>query len=389
MMKKDTLITATGRDPDKNFGLVNPPVYHGSTVTFPTVEALEAATRDPFNNIFYGRYGTPTTFALEEAIAELEGGHRAIACASGLGAIMATLLALLDTGDHLLMVDSAYGPTRKVCDLVLARLGIETTFYDPMIGAGIGELMGENTRVVFTESPGSLTFEVQDLPAIAAAAHEKGAVVVLDNSWATPLNLAPFELGVDISIHSATKYLAGHSDLMLGIITTTEATFDKVRLTSGLMGGCPGPDDCYLALRGLRTLAVRLARHQETGLALAHWLKDRADVARILHPAFEDCPGHDIWKRDFTGASGLFSIVLEPRSAKAVAAMLDGMERFAMGYSWGGYESLILPADPRPLRTATEWRAEGPLIRLHPGLEDAGDLIADLEKGFERLNRNG
>ncbi|MCH8197289.1 MAG: cystathionine beta-lyase [Proteobacteria bacterium] len=388
-MKKDTLITAAGRDPEKNFGIVNPPVYHASTVTFPTVEALEAATRDPFKDVFYGRYGTPTAFALEEAMAELEGGYRAIACASGLGAIMATLLAFLGNGDHLLMVDSAYGPTRKICDLVLARFGIETTFYDPMIGAGIGDLMGENTRVVFAESPGSLTFEVQDLPAIARAAHEKGAVVVLDNSWATPLHLAPFELGIDISIHSATKYLAGHSDLMLGIITTTEATFDKVRLTSGLMGGCPGPDDCYLALRGLRTLAVRLARHQETGLALAHWLQDRADVARILHPAFEDCPGHDIWKRDFTGASGLFSIVLEPCSAKAVAAMLDGMERFAMGYSWGGYESLILPADPGPLRTATEWRAEGPLIRLHPGLEDAGDLIADLEKGFERLNRNG
>ena len=202
-------------------------------------------------------------------------------------------------------------------------------------------------------------------------------------------NLQPFELGVDISIHSATKYLAGHSDLMLGIITTTEETFDKVRLTSSLMGGCPGPDDCYLALRGLRTLSVRLARHRETGLALAHWLKDRQEVARILHPAFEDCPGHEFWKRDFTGASGLFSIVLEPCSAKAVAAMLDGMERFAMGYSWGGYESLILPADPRPLRTATEWRAEGPLIRLHPGLEDAGDLIADLEKGFERLKENG
>ena len=388
-MKKDTLITATGRDPERNFGIVNPPVYHASTVTFPTVEALEAATRDPFNKVYYGRYGTPTTFALEEAMAELEGGHRAIACASGLGAIMATLLAFLGSGDHLLMVDSAYGPTRKICDLVLARFGIETTYYDPMIGAGIGELMGENTRVVFTESPGSLTFEVQDLPAIAGAAHDGGAVVVLDNSWATPLNLAPFALGVDISIHSATKYLAGHSDLMLGIITTTEESFDKVRLTSGLMGGCPGPDDCYLALRGLRTLGVRLARHQETGLTLAHWLKDREEVARVLHPAIEGCPGHDIWKRDFTGASGLFSIVLEPCSAKAVAAMLDGMERFAMGYSWGGYESLILPADPRPLRTATEWRAEGPLIRLHPGLEDAGDLIADLEKGFEHLNRNG
>lgn len=386
--KKETLVTTAGRDPAKNFGIVNPPVYHASTVTFPTVAALEAAAKDPFNHVYYGRHGTPTTFALEEAVARLEGGHRGIACASGLAAITVSLLAYLEAGDHLLMVDSAYGPTRRVCDALLARLGVETTYYDPLIGTGIADLIRANTRVVFTESPGSLTFEVQDVPAIAEAAHARGAVVILDNSWATPLYFEAFEHGVDISIQAATKYLVGHSDAMLGVIVTSEETFRKVRTAAAVVGACAGADECYLALRGLRTLAVRLDRHQQTGLELARWLRDRAEVARILHPAFEDSPGHETWKRDFTGAAGVFGVILKAYPKRAVAAMLDGMELFAMGYSWGGYESLILPADLENLRTATTWRPEGPLIRIHAGLEELDDLIRDLDKGFERLNRN-
>lgn len=386
-MKKDTIVTTAGRDPEGNFGIVNPPVYHASTVTFPTVEALQAATRDPYNTVYYGRHGTPTSFALERAVAELEGGHRGIACASGLAAVTISLLAFVEAGDHVLITDSAYDPTRRLCNRMLARFGVETTFYDPLIGAGIAELIRDNTRVVFTESPGSLTFEVQDIPAIAAAAHARGAVVVVDNSWATPLYFNAFEHGADVSVQAATKYLVGHSDAMLGVITTTAETFQKVRVQAALHAAPPGPDDCYLTLRGLRTLSVRLARHQETGLKLAHWLGERDEVARILHPALAGSPGHEIWKRDFTGTAGVFSIILKDTSKAQVAAMLDGMELFSMGYSWGGFESLILPADPTSIRTAVPWQAEGPLIRIHAGLEDADDLIADLEQGLGRLNR--
>jgi len=285
-----------------------------------------------------------------------------------------------------LMVDSAYGPTRKICEIVLKGFGVETTYYDPLIGSGIKDLIRPNTKVVFTESPGSLTFEVQDVPAIAAAAHEAGAVVVLDNSWATPLFFHPFDHGVDVAIEAATKYLAGHSDAMMGVITTTEALFRRVRVMAAILGAVPGPDDCYLALRGIRTLAVRMARHQETALELAHWCQGRPEVSRILHPAFEDCPGHALWVRDFSGSTGLFSIVLDQRYTKdALARMLDHMELFKMGYSWGGYESLILPTDPSPIRTAQPWPGDGTVIRLHAGLEDAEDLIADLEAGFARL----
>jgi cystathionine beta-lyase len=383
---KGTRITEAGRDPKAQLGVVNPPVYHASTVIYETLEELERKTATPFEGVYYGRNGTPTTFALEAAVAELEGGHRSIATGSGLAAIAATLMAFLDQGDHLLMVDSAYSPTRKICEIVLKGFGVETTYYDPLIGSGIKDLIRPNTKVVFTESPGSLTFEVQDVPAIAAAAHDAGAVVVLDNSWATPLFFRPFDHGVDVAIEAATKYLAGHSDVMMGLITTTEELFRRVRVMSAILGAVPGPDDCYLALRGIRTLAVRLARHQETALALAHWCQGRPEVARILHPAFEDCPGHEHWARDFSGSSGLFSIILDKSYPKdALARMLDHMGLFKMGYSWGGYESLILPADPSSFRTARPWPGDGTLIRLHAGLEDIDDLIPDLEAGFARL----
>lgn len=384
-MKRDTLIVSSGRKPEENFGIVNPPVYHASTVLFATVAELEAAVKDKFNCVYYGRFGTPTTFAFEEAVAEIEGGVRAVATSSGLSAVTCTLLAFLRAGDHLLMVDSAYQPTRNFCNSILKRLGVETTYYDPLISAGIAGLIRENTKAVFMESPGSLTFEVQDVAAISRAARAAGAVPILDNTWATPLHFRPFAHGVEVSIQAATKYIVGHADAMLGAIVTGDDHFLAIKATVTELGNAPGPDDCYLGLRGLRTLSVRLQRHQETGIKLARWLKARPEVARVLYPALPEDPGHALWKRDFTGASGLFGVVLHPAPKKAVAAMLDEMELFGMGFSWGGFESLILPVYPELTRSATKWRAQGPVLRIHAGLEDPDDLIADLEAGFERL----
>ena len=385
-MKKDTIITTAGRRPEDNYGIVNPPVYHASTVTFPTVAALEAAQERPLDVVRYGRFGTPTTFALEEAVAALEGGYRSVSLPSGLAAVSVSLLAFLNAGDHLLMVDSVYHPTRKLCDGMLAGFGVETTYYDPMIGAGIAELMRPETKVVFVESPGSLTFEVQDVPAIAAAAQARGAIVVMDNTWSGGYYFSPFEHGVDVSVQAATKYIVGHSDAMLGMVTTIEELAAKIKLTANGLGYCAGPDDCYLGLRGLRTMSTRLPRHQETALTLARWLEQRPEVVRVFHPAFPTCPGHDLWKRDFTGSSGLFGLVLEEYRKEAVVAMLDGMELFAMGYSWGGYESLMIPTYPGLVRSTTAWPFKGPSLRIHAGLEDVEDLIADLEKGLARLN---
>ena len=384
--KPDTLVTTLGRDPASHAGTVNPPIYRATTVVFPTVADFEAVGKAPYDTFSYGRQGTPTTFHLEEAMAKLDGGYRAIACSSGVSAIAVALTAFLKQGDHVLMVDSSYDPSRRYCDQLLGRFGVETTYYDPLIGAGIAALIRPNTKVVFVESPGSITFEVQDIPAIAEAAHKAGAVVLMDNSWATPLLFKPLDYGVDVAIYSGTKYLVGHADALIGIIVTTEASYLPVRRSRQIFGPCAGPDDCYLTLRGLRTLAVRLERHQKTGLLLAEWLKGRPEVAKLLHPAFADCPGHEIWQRDFKGASGLFSIILKPTAKPAIAAMLDNMKLFAMGVSWGGFESLILPLNPASYRTAVPWRAEGPLLRLHAGLEDPSDLIADLEAGFARLN---
>ncbi len=383
-MKKDTRLTHAGLDPHNNHGVVNPPVYHASTILYPTVEALEQAERTPFEGTRYGRRGTPTTFALEEAVAALEGGYRSIAVPSGLSAITTALMAFLKSGDHLLMVDTTYQPTRAFCNTVLAGFGVETTYYDPM--ADIGPLLRPNTKVVFLESPGSQTFEVQDVPAAAKAARAAGAVSMIDNTWSAGLYFSPFEHGVDISIQAATKYIVGHSDVMLGTITTTKDTFVRTKRAASLLGTSAAPDDCYLALRGLRTLSVRLARHQESALAIARWLENRPEVAHVLHPALPNCPGHEIWKRDFTGSNGLLSVVLEDYAKEAVTAMLDGMRLFSMGYSWGGYESLIIPFTPHTARTATKWLPSGPCLRLHCGLEDVSDLMEDLEKGFERLN---
>jgi cystathionine beta-lyase len=376
-----TRLVHAGREPARHHGFVNTPIYRGSTILFPTVEALEANAQD----FTYGRLGTPTVRALEEAIAELEGGQRTLLTPSGLSAIATSLLAFLAAGDEVLVVDSVYRPARRFCDNVLKRLGVTITYYDPLIGAGIEKLITKKTKVVFTESPGSQTFEVQDVPAIAKVAHAAGAVVILDNTWATPLFFKPFAHGADVSIQAATKYIGGHADIMLGSITMNERTTLAVAKTHEDLGLCTGPEDVYLGLRGLRSLGVRLERHQQSALEMARWLGERPEVARVIHPGLPSDPGHTIWKRDFTGASGLFSVVLKPVAHDRLATMLDGLSLFGMGYSWGGFESLILPFDPREYRSATKWQAEGPALRLHIGLEDVDDLKADLDAGFARL----
>jgi cysteine-S-conjugate beta-lyase len=384
-MHDDTLLVTEGRDPERNHGVVNPPIYRASTILYPTVEAFE--TPRELRGVYYGRGGTPTTFALEDAVAALDGGHGAMVTGSGKTAIAQALLALLQAGDHLLMVDSAYAPTRQLCDRVLARFGVEITYYDPLIGAGIEALVRPETRIIYLESPGSLTFEVQDVPAIVAVARRRGVLTVIDNTWATPLYFKPLQRGVDVCIHAATKYIGGHSDLMMGTVSCAESLYEPLRKGMYDLGSYVSPDDCYQALRGLRTLSVRLERHQANALKLATWLKARPEVERVLYPAFPDDPGHALWRRDFTGACGLFGILLKPCPTAAWHALIDGLELFGLGASWGGYESLIMPNHPERYRTATSWDTRCPNVRIHAGLEDPDDLIADLEAGFERLNR--
>jgi cysteine-S-conjugate beta-lyase len=377
--KPETKLSSLGRKSGDHFGVVNTPVYRASTILYPNVAALDAHDM-PFT---YGRRGNPTLKSLEEAINELEGATRALFVPSGLNAVATAILSVCVSGDHLLMADTCYGPSRAFCDKTLKRFGVETTYYDPLIGAEIERLFRPNTRAVFCESPGSLTFEVQDVPAIAGVAHARGASVLLDNTWATPLLYPALSRGVDLSIQAVTKYVGGHADLMMGYVAANESHAARLLEFHGNSGLYVSGDDCFLALRGLRTLAVRLKRHQETALTLTRWLQARPEVSRVLYPALESDPGHVIWKRDFKGACGLFGVVLKPATHKAVSAMLDGLAHFGLGFSWGGYESLAVPADIK--RTAKAFDAEGPVIRIHAGLEDAGDLISDLTEGFERL----
>jgi cystathionine beta-lyase len=378
-----TRLAHLGNDPASNHGVVNPPVYRASTILFPSLDAYEEGERTPFDGTRYGRRGTPTTFALEDAVARLEGGYRSVAVPSGLAAITLTLMAFLKAGDHLLMVDTVYGPTRRFCESVLKGLGIETTYYNPI--AGIDGCVRANTRLVFCESPGSLTFEVQDIPRLAAAARAAGVITAIDNTYGAGLLFNAFAAGVDISIQAATKYIVGHSDVMMGLITTTEETFLRVRRATAFFGSCVSPDDCYAALRGLRTLGVRLPRHEATALRVARWLQGRPEVAHVRHPALADCPGHDVWRRDFSGSNGLLAFTVHAPSRAKLAAFIDGLELFGLGASWGGYESLIVPFDPAAIRTCTPWPHAGPAIRLHCGLEEADDLIADLDRGFAQL----
>lgn len=386
--KDETRVVHAGRHPENFHGVVNPPVYHASTVLSPTLADWEQKDRDYAADkpgVYYGRHGTPTLAALEEAIAELEGGYRTMIYPSGLAACACALISYVKAGDHVLMSDSAYGPMRRVGWRLLSRFGVEVQFYDPLAGAGIEALMRSNTAAVVVEAPGSLTFEMQDIPAIAEVAHQRGAVVLMDNTWATPLYFKAFSHGVDVSIHAATKYIVGHSDAMVGVVTATKDAWPKLKETHVDLGQTAGPDDVYLAQRGLRSMATRLAQHWQSGLALAEWFSRRPEVERVLHPAMPDDPGYAIWKRDFLGASGLFSVVLKPVERRAFAAFIDGLELYGIGASWGGYESLIMPFNPSPIRKVRRWPYAGPAFRIHAGLEHIDDLIADLDAGFERL----
>jgi cystathionine beta-lyase len=386
-MKPGTRLVAAGRRKQWTQGIVNPPVWRASTILFDTVADLRASSKDPNAGLYYGRRGTPTQWALADALTGMEpGAAGTMLYPSGVAAITTALLSVLSPGDELLMVDSAYEPTRNFCNGLLRTIGVTTTYYDPMIGGGIADLITDHTRAIFLESPGSLTFEVQDVPAICAAAKARGIATLLDNTWATPLLFPAIGHGVDITILACTKYIVGHSDVMMGSATAAPTCFEKLRRTTHGLGHCVSPDDAYLALRGLRTLGVRMKAHQESALAIAHWLDAQPQVARVLHPALAACPGHAIWQRDFAGSSGLFSIEMAYGDDAARTALIDGLQHFGIGFSWGGYESLALPVDPAPLRTANRWGGGGPLIRLQIGLEDAADLIADLAAGLCRFD---
>ena len=376
---RETTLTSTGRESAAHCGVVNTPVYRASTILYPDVATLDAHGM-PFS---YGRRGNPTVRSLEDAIATLEDAAAVALFPSGLSAVTGAILVACAAGDHLLMTDTCYAPTRIFCDKVLRRFGVETTYYDPLIGAGIAALFKPNTKAVFCESPGSLTFEVQDVPAIAQVAHAHGAAVLMDNTWGTPLLYPALARGADLSIQAVTKYIGGHADVMMGYIAANERFAARLKEFHDYTGFYVSGDDCFLALRGLRTLAVRLKRHQETAMTLARWLQARPEVSRVLYPALENDPGHALWRRDFSGACGLFGVVLKPASKTAVSAMIDGMQHFGLGFSWGGYESLMIPSDIH--RTATRFAPEGPVLRIHAGLEAPEDLLADLELGLERL----
>jgi cystathionine beta-lyase len=378
----NTRLTHAGNDPFDYFGFINPPVVRASTVLFPDAAALANRSQ----KYTYGTRGTPTTDALAAAIDDLEGSAGTIIVPSGLMAVALPLLAFLSAGDHVLIVDSVYYPTRHFADTMLKRFGVEVEYYEPRIGAGIAALMKGNTKVVFTESPGSNTFEVQDIPAIVAAAHAGGALVLMDNTWATPLYFRALDFGVDVTIHAATKYPAGHSDVLLGTASATKACCERLHDTFIAMGSCAGPDDVYQVLRGLRTMGVRLDRHQKSALEIARWLERQPGVARVLHPALESHPDHALWKRDFSGSSGLFAVALEGSGTKIAHAFLDALEIFGLGYSWGGYESLAVSVFTGD-RTVAAGPYGGPLVRLQIGLEDVEDLKADLSRGLEAARR--
>jgi cystathionine beta-lyase len=380
-LKNRTKLVHAGRRPSEQHGFVNTPIYRGSTVLYPTFEDIRAHKA----RFTYGTKGTPTTEALESAWTELSGAAGTVLAPSGLAAVTLALFSAVKTGDHILVTDSVYSPTRLFCGTVLARMGVETTYYDPLIGASIEALIRPNTSVIFLEAPGSQSFELQDVPAIAAAAQARGICAILDNTWATPLFFPPHARGMDMAIEAGTKYLSGHSDLLLGLVSANARWFPRLRATYDAFAMCPGPEDVFLALRGLRTLDLRLREAERQGLDLARWLAARPEVVQVLHPALPSCPGHALWKRDFLGSSGLFSALLAPCSDAALAAMLDGLKLFGMGYSWGGFESLVIPFDCRSYRSATVWSPPGPALRFSVGLEDIEDLKDDLDQGFQRL----
>lgn len=381
----ETTLVVSGREPETHFGFVNTPIYHGSTVLYPDLATLKTRNQ----RYQYGRRGSPTLDTLETALTELEGGAGTVLSPSGLSAITTAILTVCKAGDHLLVTDSVYKPTREFCDALGHRLGIETTYYDALIGAGIAGLFRSNTAAVFTESPGSQTFEIQDIPAIAEAARRHDIAVIMDNTWATALLFRPLDHGVDLCVQAGTKYVVGHSDAMLGAVTANEAWWARLRETHDYLGLCAGPEVVNFGQRGLRTMAVRLKHHEVAAIDMARWLEGRDEVARVLHPALESHPQHDLWKRDFAGSSGLFSIELQPGPEDALAALVDDLALFGMGYSWGGYESLVVPFNCESYRTATDWSSDGPMLRLHIGLEHTEDLKADLDAGFARWRAAG
>ncbi len=387
--KAETRVVRAGVDKARNAGIVNTPVFHASTVVFENVAAMREASDRVFKKrekaLFYGRRGTPTHWTLQEAISDLEGAAETYLTPSGLSACTLAILGCVKAGDHILVTDSVYEPTRAFCDGLLAILGVSTTYYAPTIGAGIAALMKSNTTVIFAEAPGSHTFEMQDLPALATAAHERGALLLVDNTWASPLFCQPLALGADVSIQAATKYIVGHSDALLGTIAVNDRARSGIARALSQIGIAVAPDEVYLATRGLRTLAVRLKQHQANAMVVAKWLQQQPEVKRVLYPALPEDPGHAIWKRDFSGATGLLGVVFHRTSEEAVAAMIDGMTLFPLGFSWGGFESLIAPSDPSHARTAETWPEAEPGIRLHIGLEHTDDLIADLAAGLARF----
>ena len=381
-LRRRSRLVNLGRDAEFSQGFINVPPFRGSTVLYPNVATLKSRAQ----RFTYGTRGTPTTEALCSAWTDLSGAAGTVLVPSGLAAIVVALMTALNAGDHLLVTDSVYEPSRAFADKTLRRFGIETSYYDPTIGVGIEALMRPNTKAVLTESPGSQTLEMQDIPAIAEVAHSRGACMILDNTWATPLFFSPHAHGVDLAVEAGTKYLSGHADLLLGLVSANAQWFERLHRAVHLMAIPPGAEDVFLALRGLRTMELRLREAERQGLALAQWLSARPEVLRVIHPALPDHPGHALWKRDFTGSSGLFSIVLKPASEAAVAAFLDGLELFGLGYSWGGYESLALPFDCTATRTATRFAPGGASVRFSVGLEDIEDLKADLDRGFARLS---
>lgn len=381
--KTGTLLTHISTDPKKYDGVVNTPVHRASTIVFNSYEEFENMSKAPYN---YGRHGTPTSAAFEQAIAALEGAAGSISASSGLSAITIALTAFTKAGDHVLMTDNAYGPTRKFCTEIMTKHSIEVEFYPPMIGGGIEKLFRKNTTALFIEAPGSLTYEVGDIGAMAKAAKAKKITTIMDNSWGSPLLFKPLENGIDVSVMSATKYISGHSDAMLGVVSGTAETYPQLRKTALQLGLCAGSEELYLGLRGLRTLEVRLKEHETRGLDMARWLEKHPAVKRVLHPALPSCDGHENWKKYFKGASGTFGIVLKESDRKKAARMLDGFKLFHMGASWGGYESLCFPAQPHSSRTAAAWTEKGFSLRLHIGFEDMEDLKSELDEGFKRLN---
>ena len=376
----ETIVTHVGRNPREHWGYVNTPVYRGSTIVFPTLDALES-TEPRFD---YGRTGNPSSAAVEELVSQLEGAAGTVLAPSGLSAISLALMTVLRSGDEVLITDSAYQPTRRVSDGFLTRMGITVRYFDPCAGGTVEGLFTDRTRAVFVESPGSLTFEIQDLPAIAKAAQARDIAVIADNSWATPIFHNPLALGADIVVHAGTKMFVGHSDTMFGTASANSKWFGTLKDTHLRLGLCASPDDCFMAARGLRTLALRMREHSERSTALASWMQGQPGVHRVIHPALPTHPDHAVFQRDFRGAGSVFSVLLEPKPRAALAAMVDGFELFGMGWSWGGYESLCLPIHPEKARTATRWDAPGPVLRLHTGLEALADLKADLAAALER-----